>query len=81
MEEKTNHLLDFRGSISPLSLLKMTKVFNKMQAAEIMEILGSDPDVRKDLFKLLPADSYEVVLMEVTEGSDYFFRVRIKKSC
>ncbi|MFP4474925.1 MAG: sulfurtransferase TusA family protein [Desulfatibacillaceae bacterium] len=80
MGETIHHKLDFRGSISPLSLLKMTRVFNGMQPAETMEILGSDPDVRKDLFKLLPPASYEVMLMEVTEGSDYFFRVRIRKS-
>lgn len=79
MAEKIDHILDFRGSISSIALLKMTQIFSEMKPLEIMEILGSDPDTREDLFKVLPDASYRVVCMEVVEDEEYFYRVRIQK--
>lgn len=79
MEQKADYILDFRGSISSISLLKMTRIFKEMKARQIIEVLGSDPDMQKDLFKVLPESSYEVVFMNVVEDDGYFYRVQIKK--
>lgn len=72
-------ILDFRNTFSSISLLKMTEVFSRMRPSQVMEIRGSDPDIRKDLLKVLPAASYEVL----KDGESYtgpdFFRVRIRK--
>jgi len=78
---KAAYTLDFRGSITPIMLLKMTQMFSKMKAEDVMEIQGSDPDTQKDLFKVLPQASYELLSVD-TSGKkelEYFYRIRLKK--
>lgn len=78
MKPKADHFLDLRGAISPISLLKVTQAFREMKPNEILEILVGDPDTRKDLFKVLPDFSYELIIIEEMErGSSY--RVQMKK--
>ncbi|MCK5193795.1 MAG: sulfurtransferase TusA family protein [Desulfobulbaceae bacterium] len=79
MKRKADHILDFRGSISPISLLKLTQVFREMKPNEILEILGSDLDTRTDVFKVLPGDSYDLLFLDVVEEEDYFYRIQLKK--
>lgn len=76
-----DYTLDFRGSITPIMLLKMTQMFSEMKAEDVLEIQGSDPDTQKDLFKVLPSASYELISMDTSEkkGLDYFYRIRLKK--
>ena len=78
MKNKADHILDLRGAIPPISLLKVTQAFREMKPDEILEILGHDPDTRRDLFKVLPTLSYELIIMEETEQGASF-RVRMKK--
>ena len=79
VNQQPDHILDFRGSISTICLLKMTQIFNQMKSSEILEVTGSDPETRKDMFKVLPKASYEIIHMDVVEKKDYFFKVRIRK--
>jgi TusA-related sulfurtransferase len=76
--EKADVIIDFRGGISPISLLKTTQVFQRMKPFEVMEIRGFDPVTGQDLFKVLPQSSYEVVSMEGGEGSACH-QMRIRK--
>jgi TusA-related sulfurtransferase len=78
VKRSADHILDLRGAITPISLLKVTQTFREMKPEEILEILGSDPDTRRDLFKVLPAFSYELIIIEEMER-DASFRVRMKK--
>ena len=75
------YTLDFRGSIIPIMLLKVTQMFSEMKAEDVLEIQGSDPDTQKDLFKVLPSASYELISMDTSEkkGEGYFYRIRLKK--
>ena len=57
----------------------MTEIFNRMQPLQIMEICGSDLDIRKDLLKVLPEASFDVLVGDEEEGGQDFFRVRIQK--
>ena len=77
MEHKADYIIDFRGSITTISLLKMSRIFKEMKIRQVIEILGSDPDMQKDLFKVLPKSSYEVVFINVIEDEGY--RVQIRK--
>ena len=78
MKPRANHYLDLRGTIPPISLLKVTQVFRKMKPNEILEILGRDPDTRTDIFKIIPDFAYELIVMEEMEWDDSF-RVQMKK--
>ena len=79
MKREADHILDFRGSITSISLLKLTQTFREMKANEVLEILGSNPDTRSDLFKVLPDDSYDLIFLDVVDEEDYFYRIQLKK--
>lgn len=79
MSSQADYILDFRGSISSISLLKITRIFNEMKALEIMEILGLDGDTLQDLFKVLADSPYEIIDTEVVEEKEDFNRLRIRK--
>ena len=79
MEQKADYILDFRETISPLALLKMTQVLQEMNMEEILEIITCDPDVRADVFKVIPAQSCELIDMEFNREKD-FFRIQLKKT-
>jgi hypothetical protein len=70
--------LDFRNTFSSISLLKMTEIFSRMQPLQVMEICGSDPDIREDLLKVLPEAAYDVLASDEEIEQD-FYKVRIQK--
>jgi hypothetical protein len=76
---KIDVIIDFRGSISSISLLKTTQIFEKMKPFEIMEIRGSDSDTRHDLFKVLPESSFDVLPADAVEKDGPFHQLRIRK--
>ena len=79
MERKADHILDFRGTITTISLLKLSQTFREMKPNQVLEILGSNLDTRSDLFKVLPNDSYELIFLDVVEEEDSFYRIQLKK--
>lgn len=79
MKKEPDHILDLRGAIPPITLLKVSQVFREMKPSEILEVLCRDPDTRADLFKVLPPAAYELIIAEeLEEGST--FRIQMKKS-
>ena len=78
---KVDYTLDFRGSITPITLLKVTQTVMRMAPDEIIEIQGSDPDTQQDLFRVLPESSYELISVDITDnkGSGSFYRILLKK--
>lgn len=73
-------ILDLRGFISSFTLLKVSNAFKEMPREGVLEVLWSNPETLSDLFKVLPAESYEVIVTETTEGKDRYYRARLKKS-
>ncbi len=68
LKKEADYIVDFRGAIKSLTLLKLTHMFRSMESDEVIRILGLDPDTRNDLFKVLPAIAYELVFEEEHEG-------------
>ena len=64
MAGNVEKIIDFRDSLSSISLLKVTQVFSSMDFSEILEIRGIDGDLRQDLFKVLPQQAYEIIEIE-----------------
>ena len=79
MKSKIDHSLDLRGTIPPISLLKVCQVFREMNINDILEILGRDPDTRTDIFKILPASAYELIVSEELNKADSSYRLQMKK--
>ena len=77
MNKEADYIVDFRGAIKSLTLLKLTHMFRTMKRGEVIKIMGLDPDTRSDLFKVLPAISCELVFEEEQEGE--FCNIQLKK--
>lgn len=78
MNRKADHLLDLRGAITPLTLLKATEVFRRMKRDEVLEVVGRDSDTRNDLLKVLPPLSFDLIANEEI-GDDASYRIQLKK--
>ena len=70
MKRKADHILDFRGSITSMSLLKLIQTFREMKPNEVLELLRNNLDTRSDLFKVLPDDAYELIFLDVVEEGE-----------
>jgi TusA-related sulfurtransferase len=62
--------------IIPVTFLKITQAFREIEAGETIEIVGSDTDTRKDLFKIQQISAYELVAIE---DEATFYRICLKK--
>ena len=71
-----DHVLALRGMIIPLTFLKITQGLRRIRPGETMEIMVSDPDTRRDFFKVLATFPYEV--LNSNEGENLYL-VRLRK--
>lgn len=78
MAKKADYSLDFRGAITSLALLKLSRTFREMKSNQTLEVLGLDPDTRSDLFRLLPPVAYEVIAVDEKAGAP--IRVHLRKT-
>jgi TusA-related sulfurtransferase len=74
-ESGVDHVLDLRGMIIPLTLLKITQAFRNINAGETIDIFGSDPDTKKDFLKVLATTSCEVLHIK-NEKDGYLIRLK-----
>ena len=70
--------VDIRGLIQPFSFLIISKAFKEVQDNETLEILLSGPNAAAELFKILPASSYAMLLLE-KQKNDAGIRLQLKK--
>ncbi|MGD0398237.1 MAG: hypothetical protein ABSC04_04930 [Syntrophobacteraceae bacterium] len=79
MKEKPDYVIDFRESLTPLSLLRAGQLVKQMKPHELLEIIVADPDVGLDVLKITPG--CELVGMEL-DKEEYFCRIQLeKKEC
>ncbi len=76
MKEKPDYIIDFRQSITPLSLLRMGQLVKQMKPHELLEIIVRDPDVRSDVLKIVPG--CELIGIELNTEED-FCRMQLEK--
>ncbi len=77
---KVNFKFDFRGSITSITLLKVTQTVMAMAPDEIIEIQGIDPATKQDLFRVLPEASCQIISERPAglRGSDSY-RILLRK--
>ncbi len=76
MKQNPDYILDFRGTITSITLLKASRIYKEMKPSEIMLVKGCDINTRTDLFQVLSNDSYELIDMnknkDNTDTTDCF---------
>lgn len=80
MTRKADYILDFRSTLPPISLLKISQTFRGMKVNEVLEIRGHDIDTRIDLFKVLPTAAFELLYMDVDELNETDFCIQLRKT-
>lgn len=80
VSEQSHIVMDLRNFVSWFSLLKVTQIFDGMNASEILEIKGADVETRQDLFKILPAASYKIIKSDESDDEEGFCQVLIQKT-
>ena len=79
MARVAEKIIDFRDSLSTISLLKVTQVFSSMNISEVLEIRGVDADIQQDLFKVLPPKAYEILKIVENADASELKRICIRK--
>lgn len=69
-------VLDLQGIITPLTYLKITQAFREIKPGDTMEIIGNDPETRKNFSKILGTSSHE--LLGIKRKKDLYF-IRLRK--
>lgn len=77
LKKAADYIVDFRGALASLTLLKLTHVFRGMKRDEVVRIVGLDPDTRNDLLKVLSALSHEFIFEEERDGE--FCNIHVQK--
>jgi len=71
--------LDLRNLIIPFCLLKVSNAFRSLKKDDVLEILFSDTENLKNLMKILPSDSCELISAKDLEGTELGLKVRLRK--
>lgn len=74
-ENEMSSFLDLRWTIPPFTLLKLTHGFRKLQTGEIMKVIGTSPDSKKDILNVLKALPCEIICVGDT-NSCYFIHLK-----
>lgn len=77
MTEHKTMQIDISCGIMPFSLLKVVHALQGLSRGDILEILGSDPETKQELFAVLDPESFEIV--DVVQEKDDA-RLRLRKS-
>ena len=76
MKSAVDHILDIRGMIIPVTFLRITQALREMTDGETIEVIGNDPETKKDLSKILQTFSYEV--LNINKGKNVY-RILLRK--
>ena len=71
-------LLDCRGLLCPMPLIKTTRAIKEIQIGQILEILASDPGAKPDMEGWAKQARHELVRSE-QQGALYRFLIRRMK--
>ncbi len=76
-DSTVNRTVDTRGLNCPMPLLKAKKALNDMQAAEVLEVLATDPGAVRDFEYFCKHTGHRLLASTACEG-EFIFRIRRK---
>jgi len=71
--------LDLRNLIIPFCLLKASNAFRSLKKDDVLEILCSDTENLRNLMKIFPSDSCELISAKDLKGPGLGLKVRMRK--
>lgn len=73
--EKPAQILDARGLICPLPVLKARKILLNLKAGDILQVMATDPAATVD-FALFCEENGHVMMTATAENGVFFIRLR-----
>ena len=73
---KPDMIVDIRGSIAPITLLKVEEILSSMVAGQVMDVVGDDEETRVDLASIVTNSGHEILSVSDQVES---FRILIRK--
>ncbi|MBW2109074.1 MAG: sulfurtransferase TusA family protein [Deltaproteobacteria bacterium] len=61
MTKKPDSILDLRGCICPLSLLKASAALAALDVGQCIEIIGTDAQTKQELFQILNPEEFRTI--------------------
>lgn len=77
MEEESINLLDLRGEICPMPVLRTKKRLENMEKSQILEVMVDYPVAKENILRMVQQMGEEVI--EVKEEG-HIFKIRIRKT-
>mgnify|MGYP000494154850 FL=1 len=62
--------------IVPVTFLNISRSLREIKSGETIEIVGNDPETKRDLFKILRTFSYELLNIDNDKN---LYRIRLRK--
>jgi tRNA 2-thiouridine synthesizing protein A len=72
---KVDQVLDCKGLLCPMPLIKISEVFKEIRVGQILEILATDPGAKRDIEAWTKRAHHELLSSE-QQGGVYRFLVR-----
>lgn len=77
MVDEKEELLDLRGEVCPMPVLKTRKKLEQMQKADVLEVMVDYPAAKENILRTVQQMGEEVI--EVKEA-DHIFHILIRKT-
>ena len=77
LEQQVDHFLDLQGLMCPMPLLKAKQALNRMDPAQTLGVLATDPGSERD-FQVFAQQSGHELLGSCVEGDVYAYTIRKK---
>ncbi|MEW5706746.1 MAG: sulfurtransferase TusA family protein [Actinomycetota bacterium] len=70
---KADEVLDCRGDVCPMPILKTKKAMDKLASGQILKMLSTDPGSSKDLLSWCERTGNELLKQEQVDGSFVYY--------
>jgi tRNA 2-thiouridine synthesizing protein A len=77
LEQQVDHFLDLQGLMCPMPLLKAKQALNRMDPAQTLGVLATDPGSERD-FQVFAQQSGHELLDCSVQGDVYAYTIRKK---
>lgn len=76
MSNPTEHLLDATGLLCPEPVMLLHRKVREMAAGDVLSVTATDPSTQRDIPKFCTFLGHELLLAEVRESGEFFYRIR-----
>lgn len=74
-DTKTEKVLDAKGLVCPMPVLKTKKFLDELETGDVLEVIATDPASKADIPALIKRLGHEIIELREKEKT-FFFKIR-----